>query len=76
MNRLSKYVEAMPFGRETNRVAYAVDVSALPEPTPGSEWRKVLRFNAGDEILRDPGLKQVFKTALATSCATVTRNTG
>jgi hypothetical protein len=54
MNGLSKYVEAMPFGRETNRVAYAMDVSALPEPTPGSKWRKVLRFNAGDEICGIP----------------------
>jgi hypothetical protein len=72
MNRLSKYVEAMPFGRETNRLAYATDVSALPEPTPGSERRKVLDFNAGDEILRDPGLKEVFKAALAIGYATVT----
>jgi hypothetical protein len=64
MKRLCKFVEAMPYGIQTNRVAYAMEASALPAPAPGSEWRKVENFRAGDEILKDPGLKEVFKTAL------------
>jgi hypothetical protein len=72
MKRLSKFVEVMDYGRQTNRVAYAMEPSALPTPAPGSEWRKVENFNAGDEILENPGLKQIYKTALEKGCATVT----
>jgi len=73
MKRLSKFAEVMPSGRQTNRVAYAMEASALPNPTPGSEWRKLENFRAGDEILDDPGLKEVFKTALEKGCAMVAK---
>jgi hypothetical protein len=73
MKRLSKFVEVMADGRQTNRIAYSMEASALPSPAPGSEWQKVKNFNAGDEILDDPGLKEVFKTALEKGCATVTK---
>ncbi len=73
MKRLSKFEEVMPYGRQTNRVAYAMETSALPNPSPGSEWRKVENFRAGDEILDDPGLKEVFKTALEKGCAIVAK---
>jgi hypothetical protein len=73
MKRLCKFVEVMPYGRQTNRVAYAMEPSFLPTPTPGSEWRKAEKFQAGDEILNDPGLKEVFKAALDKGCAIVTK---
>lgn len=65
----------MPYGTQTGRVAYAMDVVALPHPAPGAEGRKIKSFRPGEEILEDPGLKEVFKTALEKSCATVTKPT-
>jgi hypothetical protein len=73
MKRLSEFVEVMAYGRQTDRVAYVMEASALPTPAPGSKWQKVKNFSAGDEILNDPGLKEVFKTALEKGCATVTK---
>ncbi len=36
----------------------------LPEPTAGAEWVADKSFNPAEEILRDPALKEVFKSAL------------
>jgi hypothetical protein len=65
-------VEVMRYG--SSRVAYAMETSFLPTPTPGFEWREVKGFQPGDEILGDPELKEVFKAALENGFATVTKS--
>ncbi|MGY0573251.1 hypothetical protein ACTGJ9_020915 [Bradyrhizobium sp. RDM12] len=71
MNRLQKYVEQGAVGERPGRIAYAFNASILPEPTKGLDWRPVAQFSAADEILEDPGLKQVFEAALKHGFATV-----
>lgn len=63
MNRLRKYIERSPDGREL-RIAYAMTAAALPEPRPQSKWQEVAPFSAADELLADPELKTVFKAAI------------
>jgi hypothetical protein len=74
MNRLRKFIEAMAYGRETNRTAYVMHLEALPEPMPGSAWQEDTTFSVADELLSDPGLKTVFKAALESGCEIVTRS--
>jgi hypothetical protein len=52
-------------------VAYVLDVSALRRPSKGMEWRKIDSFSAAEEVLNDPGLRPVFKTAIDKGCAIV-----
>ena len=73
MNRLRKYIEQMPDGREL-RVAYAMTVTALPDPRPRSKWQEVALFSAADELLAEPGLKTVFKVAIERGFAIVPRS--
>ena len=63
MNRLRKYIERMPGGREL-RTAYAMTLTALPDPRPPSQWREELPFSAADELLKEPELKTTFKAAI------------
>ena len=39
------------------RVAFVLDVSALPPPAKGKEWQRIDSFSAAGEVLIDPGLK-------------------
>jgi hypothetical protein len=71
MNRLRKFVEQGPGGEKSGLVAYAFGPANLPESTPGFHWQTVASFNAGDEIIEDPRLKDVFRDAIANGCATV-----
>jgi hypothetical protein len=73
MNRLRKYIEGMAYGRKTNRTAYVMTIGALPDPLPGSKWLEDTSFSAADELVRDPGLKAVFKAALESGCEIVKR---
>lgn len=41
----------------------AYSFGAPPAPTTDTEWREV-SFNAGEELLKDPDLKEVFRVAL------------
>ena len=54
----------MARGVRTGRVAYVIDEWNLPEPIIGGEWAQDLEFNAAEELLRDPDMKFVFKTAI------------
>ncbi|WP_247439313.1 hypothetical protein, partial [Bradyrhizobium sp. 44] len=56
----------------TGRTAYAFDTSKLPEAIRGLDWRQVNGFSAADEVLQDPGLKQVFEAKLKHGYALVT----
>jgi hypothetical protein len=47
----------------------------LPEPGKNLEWKPVTSFSVADELIKDPGLKDVFKTAFSNSYAVVSRET-
>jgi hypothetical protein len=72
MNRLQKFTEQGAYGEKPGRIAYAFGVSHLPEPGPGMTWRAVATFSAADEVLKDDGLRAVFKSAIEHGCAVVT----
>lgn len=71
MAGLKKYVEWMSRGRKTDRVAYVLDEWDLPEPVAGAEWAIDSSFNAAEEVLRDPTLKDTFKSAIDSGSAIV-----
>ena len=63
-NGLKRYFEWTARGARTERTAYVLTEWDLPEPIPGAEWGLDSKFNAAQEILRDPAMKDVFKTAI------------
>jgi hypothetical protein len=69
MNRLRRFYEKVPYGRTSSRVAYATSRTALPEPSSNAEWTEDAAFNAGDAILANPSLKEVYKEAILKGCA-------
>lgn len=71
MGRLQKFIERGAFGDLTLRTAYALGADKLPEPSEGARWYPVSTFNAGDELLENSSLKEVFKSAIDTGCAIV-----
>ena len=70
MNRLRKYVERLPDGREL-RLAYAMSETALPDARPRSRWQEIIPFSAADEVMAEPGLNDVFKSAIERGFAIV-----
>ena|SRR6266478_3606299 len=54
----------MSRGRRPHRIAYVMREWDLPTPVPGAEWQIDQKFNAAEELLRNPKLKVVFKAAL------------
>ena len=64
MAGLKRYVEWMSRGRRTDRVAYVLREWDLPMPLPGAEWQLDTKFNAAEELLRDPGLETAHRAAL------------
>jgi hypothetical protein len=69
--RLQKFIEIGSSSEGPGRAAYVLDVSALPRPAKGMEWQKIDSFSAAEEVLNDPGLKTVFKTAIENGFAVV-----
>jgi hypothetical protein len=69
--RLQKFVERGSYGEDPARAAYVLNVSALPRPAKGKEWQRIDSFSAAEEVLNDPALKSVFKTAIDKGCAVV-----
>jgi hypothetical protein len=67
--RLQKFIERGSHEEGPYRVAYVLDVSALPQPAKGKEWHRIDSFSAAEDVLNDPGLKSVFKTAIDKGCA-------
>lgn len=74
MNRLRKYVEAVNSSGEQARTAYAMDYLALRAAATGAAWREDKSFSVADELLEDPDLIIVFKAALDSGYAIVTRS--
>jgi hypothetical protein len=42
---------------------------ALPRPTKRKKWQRIDSFSIAEEVLNDPTLKSVFKTAIDNGCA-------
>ena len=70
MNRLQKFVE-QGAGEQSGRTAYAFSREKLPPPGENLEWKAGPSFNAADEVMRDPGLKDFFMAAIGKGCALV-----
>ena len=43
----------------------------MPAARDGMTWHLLSSFNAAEEILKDPDLKDVFKAAISNGCAIV-----
>ncbi len=71
MSGLARYLEWMSRGRRTGRVVYATKEWNVPIPKPGAEWQLDTKFNAAEELLRDPKLKTVIEAALKNGVAVV-----
>ena len=71
MAGLRKYVEWMSRGRRTDRVAYVLKEWDLPDPLPGAEWQQDVKFNPAEEVLANPGLRDVFRKVTATGAALI-----
>jgi hypothetical protein len=69
MNRLRRFYEKVPYGQTSSRVAYATSKTALPEPSQDAEWTEDAAFNAGEAILANPLLKEIYKEAILKGCA-------
>jgi hypothetical protein len=69
--RLQKFIGTGSYGEGCGRAAYVLNASALPRPAKGKEWQRIDSFSAAEEVLNDPGLKSVFKTAIDKGCAIV-----
>jgi hypothetical protein len=73
MNRLQKFIERTADGREL-RTAYAMAVTALPDPRPRAKWSEDTSFSAVDEVLAKPELRPLFKAAIDRGFAIVPEN--
>jgi len=68
MNRLRRFYESGP-DSQTGRVVYATSIATLARWLPDAVWIEDTKFNAGDAILADPSLKDVYKEAILHGCA-------
>jgi hypothetical protein len=71
MTRLQKFVEQGTDGVEPGRTAYAFSQDKLPPWGKNLEWKTAPSFNAADEVMRDPGLKELFMKAIEDGYAIV-----
>jgi hypothetical protein len=74
VNRLQKFIEQGSYGEKSGRVAYAFVSSTLPPPSNGMDWQIAPPFNVADELLKDPGLKDVLKAAIQNGYALIARS--
>jgi hypothetical protein len=70
--KLARYIEWLSRGARTGRVAYVIRPHNLPKALTGAEWQLDMHFNAAEELLRDPALKDVIKAALEKGVEVVT----
>ena len=74
MAGLRRYSEWLSRGRRPGRIAYVLKEWNLPKPVPGAEWRHDRTFNAAEEVLADPRLKDDLKAAIENGVAVVSRS--
>jgi hypothetical protein len=53
--------------RRTDRMAYVPRKGGLPTPVTGAEWMLDAKFNAAEEVLRDPALEPHSKPLSTTA---------
>jgi hypothetical protein len=70
-SKLARYIEWTSRGR-TGRLAYVLSERNLPQPITGAEWQLDSRFNAAEELLREPSLRHVIKAAIEKGVEIVT----
>jgi len=68
--KIRKFVEDLGYGRVSNRVAYALDESNLPEPVAGAKWREDKDFNES-ESAENHGFHRVLEAARRNGVAVV-----
>lgn len=61
--------------RATRRVAYVTNPHALKAANGDVSWQLDETFNAANEVLANPALKEVYKTALVKGFAIVNKGT-
>jgi hypothetical protein len=71
--RIRKFVEALDYGRVTNRVAYAADVSILPATIKDAQWREYPSFNEQVEVAQHADFNRVLEHVRQNGFATVER---
>lgn len=71
--KVRKFWEGLDFGRVSNRVAYVVDPSNLPNATEGSVWKEDLRFDERAAVADDPSLQKAMDVVRRDGFATVVR---
>ncbi len=71
MNRLQKFVEQGDGNQTLRRTAYAFSQNNLPPSAENLEWSAVPSFQAAEEVMRDPSLKDRFMKAIEEGCAIV-----
>jgi hypothetical protein len=74
VTRLQKFIEQGPYGEKSRRVAYVFRLDLLPEAGESMTWQHAKSFNSTEDLLRDAGLKDVFKAAVDKGCVIVTRS--
>jgi hypothetical protein len=67
--RLQKFIERGSYGEGPAGAAYVLDMRALPRTAKRKKWQRIDSFSAAEEVLNDPTLKSVFKTAIGKGCA-------
>jgi hypothetical protein len=70
---IRKYREAFAYGRLSNRIAYVLDPSHLPEPKKGAAWKEDSSFNVKAALADDAGLLRVIKSVQKSGVEIVTR---
>jgi hypothetical protein len=70
---IRRFVETLDYGRATNRVCYAEDPAALPEPVNNADWREDNSFHERDAAASDAKLAPVVEHARKHGFAMVTR---
>jgi len=71
MRRLQKFVERTEDGAGSGRVAFVLDANNLPPPGKNCSWVTATNFNAADEVLARPELKDAYKQALDEGVAVI-----
>lgn len=71
MNRLQKFIEQGAYGEKPGRTAYALARATCRSPAKARSGERVDALQCCRRVMRDAGLKDVFKTAIASGCAVV-----
>jgi hypothetical protein len=72
MIRLQKFVELGALGEGSGRIAYVLKLTSLSPAAEGMDWHVDETFSVADELLDNPGLKDVFKMAIEKGHAILT----